>query len=476
MLTFQPFPFIANRYLTQLSGHDLLVTNKFTNEIIARVPQINNQQADETIASALNGFQEMRKLNLDQRAALLQNMKNLLAARKEDFSKLIVAESGKPIAFARQELERSISTIDAGIREIWKAEGEVVPMNAGLGIGKMAITKRFPTGPILGISPFNFPLNLALHKIIPALAIGTSIVLKAAPQSPLSLLILAGLIAEAGAPSGAVNVIVCDIPVAEKLVKDPRFTVLSFTGSSLVGWHLKQLAGKKKVLLELGGNAPVVIDETADLADAARQVARGAFLFAGQICISTQRIYVVESVAEEFKDLFLSETSRIRSGDPNDEYTVNGPMIDSNAIQRMNEWILEATRMGAEILFGGQVLDNESRIFSPTIITRTSPDMKLVCEELFGPLAILETVRNLEHGIDLANASAYGLQCGIFTSNINRFKYAFEKLEFGSVIFNAAPGFRMDHMPYGGTKESGIGKEGIRYCMDEFSEIKLAVF
>ena len=475
MLAIQPFPFYNNRYMTHVSGHDLLVYHKFSNELLARVPQINNQQAEEAIASSINGFQSMRQLDMAARASILENMRRLLNERSTDYIDMLVAEAGKPIAFARLELERCIATIDAGIREVWQTGGEQIGMDAAAGKGKIAFTQRFPIGPILGISPFNFPLNLALHKIVPAIAAGTSMLLKAPPQAPLALLALAGLIAEAGAPAGAVNVMVCDIPVAEKLVKDERFAVLSFTGSAVVGWHLKQIAGKKKVLLELGGNAPALVDDTADLADAAKQIARGAFLYAGQICISTQRIYVVESVFDEFKDILLSETSRIRSGDPMDEYTVNGPMIDANAIQRMQEWIQEAQRSGAEIIAGGQAIDANTRLFAPTVLTKTSPEMKVVSEEIFGPLAILEPVRNLDHAVELANASNYGLQCGVFTQHIDRFKKAFKQLEFGGVIANAAPGFRVDHMPYGGIKESGLGREGVRYAMEEFTELKLAV-
>jgi glyceraldehyde-3-phosphate dehydrogenase (NADP+) len=218
------------------------------------------------------------------------------------------------------------------------------------------------------------------------------------------------------------------------------------------------------------------VDETADLAEAARQIARGAFLYAGQICISTQRIYVVEAVADEFRDLLLSETSRIRSGDPSDEYTINGPLIDSQAIQRIQEWLQEAYRSGAEVLAGGNLIDAECRIFSPTILTRTTPDMKLVKEEVFGPIAIFETIRNMEQGVDLANASEYGLQCGVFSNHLERIKYAYQKLEYGAVIINSAPGFRVDQMPYGGIKSSGIGREGIRYAMDAYTEKKLLVF
>ena len=236
MLTLQPFPFIANQYMTQESAHELLVYHKYSNELLARVPQINGQLAEEAIAAALNGFQELRRWDIAQRADLLSRIRILLEGRQEEYAQLIVAETGKPILFARQELSRSLATIEAGMREIWNFGGEQIPVNAGAGSGKLAFTQRFPTGPILGITPFNFPLNLALHKIIPALAAGTSIVVKAPPQAPLTLLALAGLIAEAGAPSGAVNVVVCDISIAEKLVIDPRFSVLSFTGSAGVGW------------------------------------------------------------------------------------------------------------------------------------------------------------------------------------------------------------------------------------------------
>jgi glyceraldehyde-3-phosphate dehydrogenase (NADP+) len=289
------------------------------------------------------------------------------------------------------------------------------------------------------------------------------------------LLHLAGLINEAGAPEGAVNCIVCEVSLAEKLVRDDRFTILSFTGSDQVGWYLKSIAGKKKVLLELGGNAPAIVDETANLADAAKKIAYGAFLYAGQTCISTQKIFVSESVAEHFKDLLLSETARIKTGDPQDELVINGPMIDVMALNKTRTRLDEALRSGAQILAGGSVIDRDARLMAPTILSEVNPSLALQREEAFAPIAILETVRNTEHAIKLANSSRFGLQCGVFCNNTEVFKTAFNELQYGAVLLNSAPGFRVDNMPYGGLKDSGQGREGVRYAMLEYTEPKLAV-
>ncbi len=475
MISPETFPFIANRFVKDAKGPELLIKDKYSQELIARVPQITETDAENAVASSIQAFQELSQWTVDERIKLFRKIRELLKERSEWYAALIVSEAGKPISYARTELKRCLNTIDAGIRELGNAHGEMVPMFGTGADQRIAFTKYFPTGPVLGITPFNFPLNLALHKIIPALAVGTSIVLKAPPQCPLSLLNLAGLIAEAGAPAGAVNVITCDIPLAEKLVQDSRFSVLSFTGSDRVGWHLKAIAGKKKVILELGGNAPVIVDSNADLKEAAKQIANGAFLYAGQVCISTQRIYVVEDVFDVFKDLLLSETAHIRSGDPADESTINGPMINSEAMDRIADWTNEALKTGAELLSGGQVLDNKANLFAPTILSNVNPAIRIVTEEAFAPVAILEKVRNIDHAVKLANSGKYGLQCGIFSNDINLFKRAFHQLQYGAVILNSAPGFRIDHMPYGGIKSSGLGREGVKYAMKEFAEVKLAV-
>ncbi|MEX1187997.1 MAG: aldehyde dehydrogenase family protein [Bacteroidia bacterium] len=475
MISAETFPFIANRFLKDAKGPELLVKDKFSQELIARVPQITEADAEAAIASSIQAFQELSQWTIDERIKLLRKIRELLKNRSEWFANLIVSEAGKPITYARSELKRCLKTIDSGIRELGNAHGEMVPMFGKNADSRIAFTKYFPTGPILGITPFNFPLNLALHKIIPALAVGTSIVLKAPPQCPLSLISLAALIAEAGAPAGSVNMIVCEISLAEQLVKDERFSVLSFTGSDRVGWYLKSIAGKKKVLLELGGNAPLIVDSSANLKDAAKQAANGAFIYAGQICISTQRIFVAEDIYETFKDLLLSETAHIRSGNPNDDNIINGPMINSDAVDRIADWTNEALKTGAELLAGGQVLDNSANLFAPTILSDVNPSIRIVTEEAFAPVAILEKVRNVEHAIKLANSGKYGLQCGIFTQDIELFKRAYHQLQYGAVILNSAPGFRMDHMPYGGIKSSGIGREGVKYAMQDFAEMKLAV-
>jgi glyceraldehyde-3-phosphate dehydrogenase (NADP+) len=468
----QTFCFINGKYYSQASGPELIVTNKYSGHLLASIPQISEIDIDLLMASSLHGFKQLQNFSPASRIDLLEKIFSLLEKEQNHFSMLICEEAGKPISYAKQELKRCLETIRAGIREVGNANGEVVPM---LNDDKISFTRRFATGPVLGITPFNFPLNLALHKIIPALAVGASIVVKASPQAPVSLLHLAGLINEAGAPEGAVNCIVCEVALAEKLVRDDRFTVLSFTGSDQVGWYLKSIAGKKKVLLELGGNAPAIVDETANLADAAKKIAYGAFLYAGQTCISTQKIFVSESVAEHFKDLLLSETARIKTGDPQDELVINGPMIDVMALNKTRTRLDEALRSGAQILAGGSVIDRDARLMAPTILSEVNPSLALQREEAFAPIAILETVRNTEHAIKLANSSRFGLQCGVFCNNTEVFKTAFNELQYGAVLLNSAPGFRVDNMPYGGLKDSGQGREGVRYAMLEYTEPKLAV-
>jgi acyl-CoA reductase-like NAD-dependent aldehyde dehydrogenase len=475
MIHLEPFPFVAGKYVRQSQEAQLLVYNKFNRELIASIPQADETLAEQAIASSIQAYQELQNWSPEQRIELLSNIKNLLIERAEIYVHLIVAEAGKPVEYARQEIQRSIKTIEAGIREAGNTLGEVIPMLSAQTRGKIAFTNRFPLGPVLGITPFNFPLNLALHKIVPAIAVGTSIVLKASPQAPLTLLLFAGLIAEAGAPSGAVNVITCDIPLAEKLVKDSRFALLSFTGSARVGWHLKAIAGQKRVLLELGGNAPAIVTASADLKDAAYQLARGSFLYAGQICISTQRIYVEESVNELFTDLLLSETTHIKSGDPTNDLCINGPLIDDAAVLRIEEWITEAKHAGAQLIAGGNILSKENNLFAPSILRNVNPQNRIASEEAFGPVAVLETVRNIDHAIKLANASQYGLQCGVFTHNVDEFKTAYQGLQFAAVLMNSAPGFRVDQMPYGGVKSSGLGREGIKYAMEEYTEMRLGI-
>ncbi|MEZ5171993.1 MAG: aldehyde dehydrogenase family protein [Bacteroidia bacterium] len=472
MINLNPFPYINGNYCRNATGNELLVYNKYSGELMARVPQVSEKEIEPTIASSIKAFKELRTILPAKRIEILENLKLLLQQQKEEFAQLICSEAGKPHFYAKQEVERCLKTIQAGIRETGNASGESLNV---LDDRKFAFTQRFATGPVLGITPFNFPLNLALHKIIPAIAVGTSIVLKAPPQAPLTLLKFAELITEAGAPSGTVNVLVCENSLAEKMVRDDRFSVLSFTGSDKVGWYLKSISGKKKVLLELGGNAPAIVDATANLHQAAQQIAYGAFLYAGQICISTQKIFVAEAVADNFRDLLLSETNAVKSGNPETDGVINGPLIDQTVVERTVNRIDEALRCGANLLSGGKILNAESRIFAPTIISHVDPALSLQKDEVFAPVAILETVRNTEHAVKLANNSRFGLQCGVFCSDTEVFKTAYHELEYAAVLLNSAPGFRLDHLPYGGIKDSGQGREGIRYAMQEYTESRLAI-
>jgi acyl-CoA reductase-like NAD-dependent aldehyde dehydrogenase len=468
--------YIAGQWLGQGTGETLPVRHKYTQELIAELPMATEAQMEQAMAAAEQGYQVMRKWSAEQRSNLLQTTAQLLEVQREWFAQLIVAEAGKPIEYARGEIQRCLITLRRSAEEALRFAGETVPIDFAAGTGRTALTRRFPIGPIAAIAPFNFPLNLALHKLAPALAVGNSIVMKPSPYAPLTLLAFAKLIEQAGYPAGAVSVLVCDIPVAELMVRDERMKMLSFTGSPKVGWHLKGIAGRKKVTLELGGNAAVIVDETADLAQTAQTVARGAYLYAGQICISTQRIYVLDAVYDDFLPLFVQAIEALHTGDPSEEQTTVGPIIDEQHLSRIAKWVNEARQEGALLLAGGKIIDLERRLYAPTLLTDTRPEMKVVGEEVFGPVAIIERMPDFQAALDATNHSQYGLQAGIFTNQFDHMKQAHEELEVGGVIINSIPGFRVDSMPYGGVKGSGFGREGIRYAMEDMTEPRLLVY
>ncbi|MBF0118464.1 MAG: aldehyde dehydrogenase family protein [Desulfobacterales bacterium] len=468
--------FINGKWVENRSKDFLDVNHKYTGALLAKLPLASEQDIEDCITGLESGFKALKQWSAEKRADALNRLSEELALVKEDFSQLIVAEAGKPISYARGEIERCITTLKTAAREAFAFTGETIPIDYGIGQGKTAFTKPFPIGPVLGISPFNFPMNLALHKIAPALAVGCSIVIKPSPQAPLSCLSFASLCEKVGYPKGAINVIVCNNLMAEKMVRDPRIRMLSFTGSSKVGWYLKTIAGHKKILLELGGNAAVIIDESANLEEAARLTVQGAYIYAGQVCISVQRIYVHKNIFDEFLSLLLKNIKAVQTGDPHDPKTIVGPMIDSSNVTRIHSWIQEAVSEGAKILAGGVILDETHHIYAPTLITQTKPHMKIVCEEAFGPVAVIEQVNDFSEALDMTNQSDYGLQAGVFTNQINHMKQSFETLETGAVIINYIPGFRVDSMPYGGIKDSGLGREGIRYAMQEMTENRLLVY
>lgn len=454
----------------------LPVLDKYHGTVLAHAPQADRSQMDRAIAAAHAARGALRQWSAGQRSHALDQLADALKANEEALAHLIMQEAGKPIAYARVEVERAVATVRTAAAEALRFGGEVVPLDHGAGTGRTAFTKRIPIGVVAAITPFNFPLNLVLHKVAPALAVGCPVVLKPAPQAPLTALALARLLDQLHLPAGAVSVLPCAVPVAEQLVKDERVAMLSFTGSDTVGWHLKTLCGKKKVALELGGNAAVIVDEGVDLANTARQVATGAFLYAGQICISTQRIFAVDAVFDRFRDLLVEEVRKIPCGDPADPWTIVGPIIDKGHLDRITTWVEQAKAGGATVLTGGHVLDETHHVYAPTLLTGTSNAMKVHCAEAFGPVATLERVKDFGAAIAAVNDSTYGLQAGVFTDHLPHVKRAHDELEVGGVIINGVPGFRVDSMPYGGIKHSGLGREGVHYAMEEMSEPRLLVY
>ena len=468
--------FINNEWIGHSTTNILSVTNKFDQNIIATIPFADPSEVQFAISNSVQGFQTFSKLSAKDRHDFLIKIKEGLQHEKDKFINLIVSEAGKPIDYARGELERSCTVLQLAAEEALRNSGEVIPMDYGIGVGKTAFTKRIALGPVLAISPFNFPLNLALHKIAPALAAGCSVILKPSLFTPLTALALASLCKRIGLPPGVLNVVVCRNEEVELMLKDDRIKMLSFTGSADVGWNLKSKAGKKKVILELGGNAAVIVDRSANIDEAAKAIAFGAYNYSGQVCLSVQRIFVDQLIFDQFIEKFKFAVSELKMGSPAMEGVTIGPIIDRFHLERINSWITEACQKGAEVVFGGQVIDLNHNLFSPTLLTNTQEDMKVVSEEIFGPVAIIEKVQYFDEVIRVINRSRYGLQAGLFTNQISQMKYAHDNLEVGAVIINGIPGFRVDSMPYGGVKDSGLGREGVRSTINEMTEPRLLVY
>ena len=473
---FTPANLINGNWSFEGDGSFNTVVDKYHGTELARIPNATEAQMEEAIAAAHASREGLRRMSAGERSAKLDALAALIAQHEEAIVQLMVQEAGKPVGAARIEVARSITTVRTAASEALRFGGEMVPMDFGAGAGRTAFTKRFPVGVIAAITPFNFPLNLVLHKVAPAMAVGCPVVLKPSPQSPLCSYVLARLLEEIGWPKGAFHVLTCGVPVAEKLVKDERIAMLSFTGSDKVGWHLKNICGKKKLALELGGNAAVIVDEGVDLAAAAKTVAVGANVYAGQTCISTQRIYAVKSVFATFRDLLVKEYAALKGGDPADTGVTVGPIIDKGHFARIGSWVEEAVQGGAQVLAGGKPIDADRNVYAPTLLTGTKNSMKVSCAEVFGPVAVLEEVADFSEAVAQVNNSTYGLQAGVFTDSVAHMKLAFEELEVGGVIIGNVPGFRIDSMPYGGIKDSGLGREGVKYAMEEMSEPRLLVY
>ena len=471
-----PANYINGDWRTEGDGTYNTVVDKYHGTELAKLPNATEAQMEAAISAAYASREELKKMSAEGRSSVLEHLAREIAKHDKDIAELIVMESGKPIMAAYTEVRRSITTLRTAAAEALRFGGEMTPMDLDGGTGKTAFTKRFPIGVIAAITPFNFPLNLVLHKVAPAIAAGCPVVLKPSPQSPLCSLVLGKIIEWSGLPQGAFSVLICGVPVAEKLVKDERVAMLSFTGSDKVGWHLKNICGKKKVALELGGNASVIVDEGVDLSSTAKTVAIGANVYAGQTCISTQRIYAVKSVFAPFRDLLVKEYASLKSGDPTDTNVTVGPIIDKGHFERIGSWVDEAVKGGATILAGGKPVDADHNVYAPTLLTGTRNSMRVSCAEVFGPVAVIEEVADFDEAIAQVNDSSYGLQAGVFTDSVAHMKKAHEKLEVGGVIIGNVPGFRIDSMPYGGIKDSGLGREGVKYAMEEMSEPRLIVY
>jgi glyceraldehyde-3-phosphate dehydrogenase (NADP+) len=440
---------------------------------IATVSFCGANEIDSAIEAAVRAGPAAAALGSFERAAICRQVCDGLRARAGEIAEGMCDESGKPISEARAEVERAIHTFEIAAAETERIYGEVIPMDLRpSGAGRWGITRRFPIGVVVGITPFNFPLNLAVHKVAPAIAAGCPIVLKPAEQTPTSCLRLAEILDGTAWPKGALSVIPAAREVADRLITDERPALISFTGSQRVGWQLKSRAGKKKVLLELGGNAAVVVGESADLATAIPKLVYGAFSYAGQKCISVQRIYVVASRFDEFLERFSAATRATGVGDPRDPRLFCGPMIDEANAARVESWVEEARAAGARVVVGGP---RKGSLLPPTVLTGVPADCHLAREEAFGPTVNVERAASFEAALTAVNDSAYGLQCGVFTRDLGEAWSAFERLQVGAVILNDAPSFRIDHMPYGGVKESGLGREGVRDAIRELSEPRLLV-
>jgi acyl-CoA reductase-like NAD-dependent aldehyde dehydrogenase len=447
------------------------VVNPFNEAVVSQVCQASAQDIEEAIASAGPAFQTMRGLSACERATILKAIADGIESRRDEFARLITLETGKPISLARSEVERSVFTFVVASEEATRIEGSMLPLDLNAqSVGRFGLVQRFPIGPIAAITPFNFPLNLVAHKVAPAFAVGNPVLLKPSSSAPSVALLLAEVASRTALPAGGLNVLPCLAGEAEQLVVDERIKLVSFTGSPAVGWPLKSRVGKKKVVLELGGNAGVIVGEDADLELAISKIVSGGFANAGQSCISVQRVFVHRSAFDEFNRRLMIAVQKIVVGDPFDERTLVGPMITQSAAMDAERWIAEAVSMGARVCCGGT---RSGAVLSPTVLRDVPPEARVNCNEVFAPIVTVAVFDEFEEAIAQVNNSRYGLQAGLFTNDFHDILEAFRMLDVGGVVVNDVPTYRIDHMPYGGVKDSGFGREGIRYAMEEMTEMKL---
>jgi glyceraldehyde-3-phosphate dehydrogenase (NADP+) len=450
-----------------------VIKSPYTGEPVGEVAIGGVQDMDDAIAAAAAAFAETRRLPTHRRVEVLERTSRAIDAQRGALARLMALESGKPITQCEAEVARASITFALGAAGARGLGGEVLPVDLeARGEGRLCLTTRVPRGPVAAISPFNFPLNLIAHKLSPAIAVGAPVVLKPPPQCPLTGFALAALLEEAGLPAGALSVVPCDPDVAQRMVEDERMKVLSFTGSDLVGWKLKAVAGKKQVLLELGGNAPCVLDEDVDLERALTPIVVASFANGGQVCIRIQRLLVHRARWDEVLARFVEAARAVPWGDPLDARTVVGPLIEPKHVERVVSWVREAVDRGATLRCGGEA---RGQVVLPTVLTDVPRDARVCGEEVFGPVTVLEPFDTFDEALARCNETRFGLQAAVFTRDLGHALRAFRELEYGGVIVNDAPTFRIDNFPYGGTKDSGFGREGVRYAMEEMTEPRVLV-
>ncbi|NMH60934.1 aldehyde dehydrogenase family protein [Alteromonas ponticola] len=466
------YPFyLANEAI--FKNQDLEVTNKYTGEVATRVAKANADDIDKAIAAAEKAQPAMTAMSPFERQAVLDHCVKRFKEREDELAKALCIEAGKPIKDAKGEVTRLIDTFRIASEESVRINGEVINLEiSARAKGYQGMTKKVPIGPCSFISPFNFPLNLAAHKVAPAIAAGCTFVLKPASRTPIGALIIGEILAETDLPKGAFSILPCSRDGADLFTTDERLKLLSFTGSPDVGWDLKAKAGKKPVVLELGGNAACIVDEDADLDDALERLIVGAYYQSGQSCIGVQRILIHRSIYDDFKQRFVGKVKELKSGDPSDENTFIGPMISESEAKRLHGWIEEAKNQGATLLCGGE---RNGAMLEATVMENVPKDADVSAEEAFGPVAVLYPFDDFDAALEEINNSRYGLQAGIFTRDLYKANRAWDKLEVGGVVIGDVPSWRVDNMPYGGVKDSGLGREGIRYAIEDMTETRLLV-
>ncbi len=464
-------PYVAGEFIE--TSEFIPVRDKYSDNIFAKTGKANSQMLESAISQAVLAEKKMKELSSHQKFEILLHISKRLLEQKDYFAEIIAREAGKPLKYALIEAERASQTFLVAAEETKRISSELLSLDwFSHGQNKEAIIRLFPVGTVAGITPFNFPLNLVAHKVAPAIAAGCPIILKPASATPISALELAHIINETSLPRGAFSVLPMNHQVSKPLIIDERIKKISFTGSPEIGWKMKTECGKKKITLELGGNAAAIVSNSSNLTEAVGKCVTGAFAFSGQVCIHTQRIFVHQDVFSKFLKMFIEKTKQWKEGNPLSSDTDISVMIDEPNAIRVEEWIQEATSQGATLLTGGQRKDC---FVDPTVFINTQKDMKIRNEEVFGPVVCIEPYQSFEQAIQMVNDSRFGLQAGVFTNNIDEMNLAYREIDAGGILINESPTFRIDHMPYGGIKDSGLGREGLKYAISEMCEMKVLV-